>query len=61
MFHRKGSVCSQDLVPHEGDVALWQKATVHSDADMKQSFDALAGGPSSLAERSASGGTEASP
>jgi serine/threonine-protein kinase RsbW len=34
MFHRKGSVCRQGLVPHEGEVALWQKETVQSVADM---------------------------
>lgn len=34
MFSRKESVCQQDLVPHEGDVAIWQRERVQSVAEM---------------------------
>jgi hypothetical protein len=36
MFHRKGNVCRQELVPHQGEIALWETETVHSVEDMKQ-------------------------
>jgi serine/threonine-protein kinase RsbW len=36
MFHRKGSVCRQELVPHQGDIAPWERITVQSVADMEQ-------------------------
>src|SRR5688500_17453403 len=34
MFARKGSVCRQQLVPHEGNIALWQRARVQSVEEM---------------------------
>jgi serine/threonine-protein kinase RsbW len=34
MFSRKESVCRQDLIPHVGDVAVWNRERVHSVAEM---------------------------
>jgi serine/threonine-protein kinase RsbW len=41
MFQRKGSVCRQELVPHAGEVALWQEATVQSLADIEHVLDII--------------------
>jgi len=35
MFQRQGSVCRQELVPHPGEVGLWQEAIVQSTADIE--------------------------
>jgi serine/threonine-protein kinase RsbW len=35
MFQRKGSVCRQELVPHAGEVCLWQREAVQSVADIE--------------------------
>lgn len=42
MFHRKGSVCRQELVSHEGGVALWQKVTVQSVEDIEHVIQTIA-------------------
>jgi serine/threonine-protein kinase RsbW len=41
MFHRKGNVCRQELVPHQGDIALWETTTVQSVADLEQVIQAI--------------------
>ena len=35
MLQRQGSLCRRELVPHAGEVALWQTATVQSLADIE--------------------------
>ena len=35
MLQRPRSVCRQELVPQAGEIALWQKATVQSAADIE--------------------------
>jgi len=42
MFQRQGSVCRQELVPHTGEVGLWQKETVQSVADIAHVLDITA-------------------
>lgn len=34
MFQLKDGICKQGLVPHQGDIAVWQREVVQSDADM---------------------------
>jgi serine/threonine-protein kinase RsbW len=41
MFHRRGSVCRQELVPHQDDTALWVKATVQCVADKDQGMHTI--------------------
>jgi serine/threonine-protein kinase RsbW len=41
MFQRKGSVCRQELVPHAGEVALWQEETVQSAAGLEHVLDLI--------------------
>jgi serine/threonine-protein kinase RsbW len=41
MFQRPGSVCRQELVPHAGEVALWQRETVRSVADIEHVLDTI--------------------
>jgi serine/threonine-protein kinase RsbW len=36
MFRLKDSICKQDLVPHQDDIAIWQREVVSSDVDMKR-------------------------
>ena len=33
MFHRRGNVCRQELVLHQGDTAMWERAIVQCVAD----------------------------
>ena len=35
MFRLNDTICKQDLVPHQDDIAIWQRKVVTSDADMK--------------------------
>ena len=41
MFQRSDSVCRQDLVPHVGEIALWQRETVQSVADIERILDLI--------------------
>jgi serine/threonine-protein kinase RsbW len=41
MFHRKGDVCWQELVPHDGEIALWQTKTVQSVEDMNSAIETI--------------------
>lgn len=41
MFHRKGNVCRQELVAHEGEIALWQIETVRSVEDIEHVIQSI--------------------
>jgi serine/threonine-protein kinase RsbW len=49
MFQRQGSVCRQELVPHAGEVGLWQEASVQSVADIEHVIGSITGAATATA------------
>ena len=49
MFHRRGNVCRQELVPHQGDTALWESATVQCVADKEHVIHTITATATALA------------